>query len=257
MSRYAKDLQKRLRRAMSSIKGIIFDYGGTIDTDGIHWGELIWNEYRRACIDITHEEYREAYVHAERYLAKNRTIEPTDTFRRLLEKKIAIQFDRLRETATGAELTPANEKMIAEGCYGRVKETLKRTCAIVEELSRRFPIVLVTNFYGNMPVVLEEFGLSEYFRTIVESSVVGLRKPDPALFSLGVEALGMRAEDIAVVGDSYRKDIYPSSTLGCSTVWLKNICWEEEPVINGHEPSATIKSLEELPRAIDAIAKGL
>lgn len=257
MSRYAKYLQERLRRAMSSIKGIIFDYGGTIDTDGIHWGEFIWSEYRRAGINITREEYREAYVYAERYLAKNPVIEPTDTFKRLLEKKIAIQFDKLRQTVTGAEFAPENEKMIAEGCYSRVKETLKKTCAIVEELSKTFPIVLVTNFYGNMPVVLKEFGLSAYFRTIVESSAVGLRKPDPALFSLGVEALGMRAEDIAVVGDSYRKDIYPSSTLGCSTVWLKNICWEEEPVIEGHGPTTTIKSLEELPQAIDAIAKGL
>jgi putative hydrolase of the HAD superfamily len=48
---------------MSSIKGIIFDYGGTIDTNGIHWGEFIWEQYREAGVDITHDIYRQAYVH--------------------------------------------------------------------------------------------------------------------------------------------------------------------------------------------------
>ncbi len=27
------------------IKGIIFDYGGTIDSRGIHWSEVIWDAY--------------------------------------------------------------------------------------------------------------------------------------------------------------------------------------------------------------------
>ena len=80
---------------MSSIKGIIFDYGGTIDTDGIHWGEFIWEQYKETGVDISHETYREAYVHGERFLAKNHVIEPTDTFHTLLRKKIAIHFDYL------------------------------------------------------------------------------------------------------------------------------------------------------------------
>ena len=101
-----------------------------------------------------------------------------------------------------------------------------------------------------MPVVLKEFNLSEYFKTIVESSVVGLRKPDPALFALGVEALGFEPHEIVVIGDSYRKDIYPSSTLGCRTVWLKNVCWEEETVVQGYEADAIIRTLKELPQYI-------
>ena len=63
---------------MSSIKikGIIFDYGGTIDTNGIHWGEFIWEQYKEAGIGIARNTYREAYVHGERYLAKNPVIAP-------------------------------------------------------------------------------------------------------------------------------------------------------------------------------------
>ena len=235
---------------MSSIKGIIFDYGGTIDTDGIHWGEFIWEQYKETGVDISHETYREAYVYGERFLAKNHVIEQTDTFHTLLRKKIAIHFDYLHNRFPEKHFSKEDAERIADGCYNKVKKTMETTCAVVKELSKQYPLVLVTNFYGNMPVVLKEFNLSEYFKTIVESSVVGLRKPDPALFALGVEALGFEPHEIVVIGDSYRKDIYPSSTLGCRTVWLKNVCWEEETVVQGDEADAIIRTLKELPQYI-------
>lgn len=232
------------------IKGIIFDYGGTIDTNGIHWSEVIWQQYLAANVQINKEEFREAYVHAERTLGKNRIIEPEHTFHRLLELKIAIQTDHI--ATMGIEIDESTKQTIVEGCYAQVKETIEQSCKIVRELSDRYPAVLVTNFYGNMPVVLKEFSLDKYFSTIVESAVVGIRKPDPRLFALGVESLSLQPEEVVVIGDSYRKDIYPSLTLGCKAVWLKKVCWEEEPIIPGAEPTAIIADIAELPKIISA-----
>lgn len=240
---------------MSTIKGVIFDYGGTIDTNGIHWGEVIAEQYRLAGMDVERGLYRDAYVHGERSLAKAPIIAPEDTFHTLLRKKIAIQFEYLREQTQSGRFTPEAAEQVADGCYNKVKSTLATSRAVLERLAAQFPMVLVTNFYGNMPVVLDEFGLAGYFKEIVESSVVGIRKPDPALFALGVEALQLSAEEIVVIGDSYRKDIYPSSTLGCKTIWLKNICWEEEPVIDGHAPTAIISSIEQVETITDIVSK--
>ena len=238
---------------MSSIKGIIFDYGGTIDTNGVHWGEFIREQYIKAGVEIDKELFREAYVHGERSLAKSPIIAPSDTFRTLLIKKMALQFDYLRSKAASTSFTKEKEEEVALLCYNNVRKTLEQTRTIVERLHREYPLVLVTNFYGNMPVVLKEFGLEGLFKEIVESSVVGLRKPDPALFALGVKALNLPAEEILVVGDSYRKDIYPSSTLGCKTAWIKKVCWEEEPILPGHEPTVVIDTLTTLPEAIERI----
>ena len=238
---------------MSTIKGVIFDYGGTIDTNGIHWGEVIAEQYRLAGVEINRDLYRNAYVHGERSLAKAPIITPVDTFHTLLRKKIAIQFEHLRELTQSQQFTPGLADRIADGCYNKVKGTLATSRAIVEQLSKQYPMVLVTNFYGNMPVVLKEFGLAGYFNSIVESSIVGIRKPDPALFALGVNALQLPAEEIVVIGDSYRKDIYPSLTLGCKTIWLKNICWEEEPIADGHAPTAIIDRIEQVPDVISAL----
>jgi putative hydrolase of the HAD superfamily len=240
---------------MSTIKGVIFDYGGTIDTNGIHWGEVIAEQYRLAGVEINRDLYRNAYVHGERSLAKAPIITPEDTFHTLLRKKIAIQFEHLRELTQSQQFTPGLADRIADGCYNKVKGTLATSRAIVEQLSKQYPMVLVTNFYGNMPVVLKEFGLAGYFNSIVESSIVGIRKPDPALFALGVNALQLPAEEIVVIGDSYRKDIYPSLTLGCKTIWLKNICWEEEPIADVHAPTAIINDITQLPDTIADICR--
>ena len=37
---------------MTTVKGIIFDYGGTIDTNGTHWAEVIWEQYLRAEVNV-------------------------------------------------------------------------------------------------------------------------------------------------------------------------------------------------------------
>ena len=113
-------------------------------------------------------------------------------------------------------------------------------------------MVLVSNFYGNIRTILEDFDLLCYFEEVIESSVVGVRKPDPAIFALGVEALNMVSEEVVVVGDSYTKDILPAHSLGCHTVWLKGIGWEPEE----HDetlPSAVISSLEEVPEVVERL----
>lgn len=230
---------------MNSVKGIIFDYGGTIDTNGIHWGKVIWEQYVSAHIKISYEQFRMAYIHAERMLGKNPIIKPEDTFHTLLRKKIAIQADYIADNC-GTKLSQAECSQIVEGCYNKVLDTLAITRNVVEQLSQRYPLVLVTNFYGNMPVVLEEFCLQKYFPHIIESSVVGIRKPDPALFGLGVQALGIAAHETLVVGDSYKKDIYPAHSLGCVTAWIKKEGWDNEAPQADALPDITTDGLERL-----------
>jgi putative hydrolase of the HAD superfamily len=86
---------------------------------------------------------------------------------------------------------------------------------------------MVSNFYGNLHAVLRDFGLAHLFPIIIESAVVGVRKPDPQIFRLGVEALQLQENEVVVIGDSYDKDIIPAKLTGCRTIWLKNTGWSE------------------------------
>ena len=76
-----------------------------------------------------------------------------------------------------------------------------------------------------MESVLADFELRRYFKEIVESAVVGIRKPDPRFFALGVEALALNPQEVLVIGDSYKKDIVPAETIGCKVAWIKGKGW--------------------------------
>jgi len=56
---------------IDKIKGIIFDYGGTIDSNGLHWAEVIWKAYETYQVSVAKADFRNAFVYGERTLGKN------------------------------------------------------------------------------------------------------------------------------------------------------------------------------------------
>ena len=197
-------------------KGYIFDYGGTLDTGGQHWGMVLWHAFERHQVPVSESQFRDAYVYAERTLGRNKIIQPTDTFLQTLKKKVQL------------ELTYLNNESYTDAIVSDVYERTKSQTALSRRVLMQMkasPMVLVSNFYGNISVVLQECGLDGIFEEIIESAVVGIRKPDPQIFLLGVDALGMKPEEVTVVGDSLEKDIIPAKRAGCHTVWLKGEGW--------------------------------
>lgn len=232
-----------------SVKGIIFDYGGTIDSRGDHWSEVIWRGYDASGVVVDKELFREAYVHAERALAKHPYIRPEHNFLDLLRIKMIIEFEWLADRgAVEPDSVKLSAEAVAQYCYKFARACVEEARPVLEALSARYPMVLVSNFYGNIASVLADFGLDRFFPTVVESAVVGVRKPDPAIFRMGVEALGLKPEEVLVVGDSLRKDILPAESIGCRVAWLKGKGWTAAEDEQTH-PSV-IKNLGELRDAL-------
>ena len=221
--------------------GYIFDYGGTLDTGGQHWGQVLWHAYERHQVPVTAVQFREAYVYAERTLGRNPVIRPDFTFRQTLETKLRLQQEYLKVE---------NEKYwqtILDDLYERTKTMTAQSREVLLQLKDHgLPMVLVSNFYGNMHTVLHEFGFDGLFHKVIESAVVGIRKPDPRIFLLGVEALGLKPEEVTVVGDSLDKDIMPAHEAGCQTIWLRGEGWTSASH-NGDCPYCeTINALDEI-----------
>ena len=211
------------------IKGYIFDYGGTLDTGGHHWGKVIWHAYKRQQVPVSETLFREAYVYGERTLGKNPIIQPDFTFRQTLEKKLQLQLEYIEDKKEEFKSENYLQLVLAD-LYQHTCEETARSIEVLLKLKERYPMVLVSNFYGNIQTVLREFGLDGIFSKIIESAVVGIRKPDPRIFTLGVEALGLKPEEVIVVGDSIDKDIIPARDAGCHTVWFKGEGWTNDPV---------------------------
>ena len=196
------------------IKGIIFDYGGTLDSRGVHWSEVLWKGYQNADVPIDKETFRAAYVEGERALARERIIQPQDNFYTLLHKKVDVEISYLPQKTD--EITRKQwVDNIASYCDNAARECINEARPMLEELHEHYPMMLVSNFYGNIDEVLRDYGIRHLFKGIIESSVVGIRKPNPTLFRLGIDALELPPDQVLVVGDSLRKDIEPAELLGC------------------------------------------
>lgn len=237
-----------MNRRLTDIRGVIFDYGGTIDTNSRHWAEVLWSKYEAFHVPVGKPDFREAYVHGERTLAREPLIKPEHDFHDVLRIKVRIQMDYLvREGKLSREEAEkeAYASKVADSCYEYVLEVLKRTRPVVKTLSEHYRLVLVSNFYGNIQTILKDFGLFGFFSDIIESSMVGVRKPDPAIYRLGVEAMGFPAGNVLVVGDSFSKDVVPAKKVGCKVAWLKGEGWGNEET-DDSLPDVVITDLSEL-----------
>ena len=220
------------------IKGIIFDYGGTLDSRGVHWSEVLWQGYQLAGVPIDKETFRTAYVEGERALARERIILPQDNFHTLLLKKVALEISYLPEQPDAVTRDNwINE--IAAHCDKAARSCINEARPMLEGLHEHYPMMLVSNFYGNIDEVLRDYGIRHLFKGIIESAVVGVRKPNPTLFRLGVDALELEPHEVLVVGDSLRKDIEPAEKLGCHVLWLKGKGWTADEDQQTHPHTIT------------------
>ncbi len=216
---YMHRTHEGLCRSLTPHQGYIFDYGGTLDTGGIHWREVLWQAYERHQVPVTAQQFREAYVFVERQLGAQPLVKPDFTFRQTLDLKVRLQLEHLIEQGLTPSAIEQYHQTIVDDLYALTKRETAHSLTVLRQLPD-VPKVLVSNFYGNLSVVLHEFGFDGCFQQIIESAVVGVRKPDPQIFQLGIEALGMSPEEVTVVGDSLENDILPARQLGCRAVWL-------------------------------------
>ena len=269
------------------IKGIIFDYGGTLDTRGDHWSEVLWQGYEHFGIGVAADEevepgvsihkqaFRDAYVYGERALAVNPIVTPDFHFEDILREKLILELNFLagkelletgkddaeKQAKLGNDSDASSESLFLSlsdseihqiavdmACYINAKTLvlLNENKQVLEHLKQAgYPMVLVSNFYGNINQVLKDAGIDGYFKEVIESAVVGVRKPNPAIFALGVCALDLPASQVLVVGDTYSKDIMPAYKLGCCTLWIKGLQWEEKQV-DESIPDGIIRKLSEM-----------
>ena len=204
-----------------SVKSLLFDYGGTIDTNGIHWGEALWNAYSNYNSGIPRDTFRKTYTQVERQLGSQWLILPSHTFRETLEIKVRLQFEALCID------NPNLFNDITEICYENTRFCIHRSLQVLDQLRENYPMYLVSNFYGNLRTVLREFSLINYFQEVIESAEAGFRKPDIQIFRIAIEKTGFKPEAVAVIGDSYKNDIEPANKLGCPTIWLKGKGWDK------------------------------
>jgi HAD superfamily hydrolase (TIGR01509 family) len=79
---------------------------------------------------------------------------------------------------------------------------------------------VISNSNGSVRSILEETGLAEHLHFVIDSSVVGVEKPDPRIFALGLREAGVAAAEAVYVGDLYSVDVLGARAAGLEAILL-------------------------------------
>jgi putative hydrolase of the HAD superfamily len=79
---------------------------------------------------------------------------------------------------------------------------------------------VISNSDGRVEEALVAAGLRDYFDVVLDSGVVGVEKPDPAIFRAALAALGVTPSQALYVGDLYDVDVVGARAAGMDAVLL-------------------------------------
>jgi putative hydrolase of the HAD superfamily len=230
------------------VLAVLFDMGGTLDGDGLHWLDRFAALYERAGVQIARERLRAAFDEAEGRAAVDEVM-ATAHVDEMIDKHVSWQMAHLDLSA--AEL---KRRLVGEFAASMRAAAAENVRVLAELSARGLKLGVVSNGCGNVDVLCRDLGYAPYLALVVDSRRVGLFKPDPAIFIYAAARLALPPANVMMVGDSFDRDVRPARSAGMSTAWLEGPVRRDCP-----DPTlvdARLRRLSELPVAIDSAAVG-
>ena len=198
---------------MDKIKGVFFDLGGTLrivekvpehqERAKVRMAQLAGREDVEAFINMVEARYE---PYREWALGENREAGDYELWHQWLLPEL------------GEELRAVCHEMTYQ--YRQVKglrHVVEGGLQVIRGLYERgYRLGIISNLIGEdeIPNWLREDGLAQYFDAVVLSSVCHIRKPDPAIYRMGCEQLGLEPEECVSVADNLGRDITGAKAAG-------------------------------------------
>lgn len=197
------------------IRGVFFDLGGTLricDPAPEHqqrarerMAELVGGEDPAAFLQMVDERYESGY--RKWALGENKEAGDLELWAKWLLPEMGEE-----------RLNPICHELTFQ--YRQVKGLRRVVDGGVEVIrtlrERGFRLGIISNLIGEREIYdwLEADGLDRYFDSVVLSSVCHIRKPDPAMYLMGCEQLGLEPGECASVADNLSRDIVGAKAAG-------------------------------------------
>ena len=199
---------------MDKIKGVFFDLGGTLrivekvpehqERAKVRMAQLAGREDVEAFINMVEARYE---PYREWALGENREAGDYELWHQWLLPELGEE--RLR--AVCHEMTYQYRQV--KGLRHVVEGGLQVIRGLYE---RGYRLGIISNLIGEneIPDWLREDGLAQYFDAVVLSSVCHIRKPDPTIYRMGCEQLGLGPGECVSVADNLGRDITGAKAAG-------------------------------------------
>lgn len=200
------------------MRAVIFDAGNTLlRMNYASIAEHLGTRGRRVTVEAVEEAELRARVRLDPHLAPGSSTESTVThgryLRYLLEHLAITEEDEVDAIARWRRAYN-----LPVGLWNRADPAAIE--AVRRVRSAGLVAGVISNSNGSVRSILEETGLAAHLHFIIDSSVVGVEKPDPRIFALGLREAGVSAAEAIYVGDLYSVDVLGARGAGLEGILL-------------------------------------
>jgi putative hydrolase of the HAD superfamily len=105
--------------------------------------------------------------------------------------------------------------------FGKMTTSYPELYEVLEALKGRYKLGIITNGYSSVQrEKINVVNIGDYFEDIIVSGDLDYAKPDPRIFALSCERLGVTPEEAVYIGDYYPNDIAGAIGAGITPIWI-------------------------------------
>jgi HAD superfamily hydrolase (TIGR01549 family) len=186
------------------------------------------------------------------------SLKETGWYATYLQTAEPTRTEQMRRALDQAQIVDEARAAALSEAYMRERDRFLRLFddarAVLEELSTRYPLGLITN--GPADTQRQEIatlGIEGFFRNIYIEGEMGEGKPKRAVFDRAAAAVDCSPEELLMVGNSFAHDIAPALKFGWHAIWVRRASdippsktTAEEMPPGAPMPDAVIQHLSEL-----------
>lgn len=97
------------------------------------------------------------------------------------------------------------------------------TFELLEYLIKKYELHIITNGFEEVQnIKLKKSGIDKYFKEVITSECIGVKKPNPKIFEFALEKAKAVAHNSIMIGDSYEADVEGAINVGMKAIYFTN-----------------------------------
>jgi 2-haloalkanoic acid dehalogenase type II len=243
------------------IKAVLFDLGSTLCYFDGQWQEVGFEMNQalvRALQDAGYKDLDDTFALEYRLRVREYQDQEANEFREFTMGFILNSLIEEKGYPPPSESTIASVLRamftVSQAHWKPEADTIP-TLETLRQQGYRLAIVSNAGDDADVQAIIDNAGIREYFDFIITSAAAGVRKPNPQIFDIALQALGVRPQQAVMVGDTLGADILGAHNAGLPGIWISRRA--SPSLTEAHAgtiiPDAEIKTLEELPKLLEHI----
>ena len=92
--------------------------------------------------------------------------------------------------------------------------------ALVKLKGVGYGMSVISNSDGRVNTILSDVNLLDHFEAVFDSHVLSIEKPDPRIFQIALDSLGLKSSEAIYIGDVYYIDVLGANRVGLGAVQI-------------------------------------